>query len=414
MTGLRAHPRYPWLVAFTAFLSFALTVGITQYAFGVFVAPLEEEFGWSRAQVMGTFSLLALSGVAALPTGWLLDRFGVRPVMAVALLMLAVSHLLRPLVTELWHFYALSALQFAASPGSTVIAGARLVGMWFDHHRGRAMGITATGANVGGMVFSVLTAVLVGWVGWRTSYFVYGLLFAALIPMVLLIVRERPARTVVNSRGDVVAAPAETGLQLSDVLRLRVFYLVAIGLVLAQLTYQVLLPQLQPHLENVGIETRTAALGLSVLAFFGVVGKVVLGAFCDRYPARYALLISLTMQITGIAILLLAGSSRIVWVFVPVFGFGFGSLGAIMPLLVQETFGLRSFGTIFGTLTFLTVSTALVAPPLVGASFDATGSYQLAFTIVGGLFVVAAISIALTRPVMRRLDGGIAEAPPAP
>jgi MFS family permease len=220
--------------------------------------------------------------------------------------------------------------------------------------------------------------------------------------VVLLVIIERPPRPRVTAAGEVFDAPVESGLRLSDALHLRVFYLVAIGLVLAQLTYQVLLPQIVPHLENVGISSTTAALGLSIVAFFGVLGKVVLGAFCDRYPARYALVISLSLQVTGIMILLAAGSSSAVWLFVPVFGFGFGSLGAIMPLLVQETFGLRSFGTIFGLLTFLTLTTALVAPPLVGASFDATGSYGIAFVTVAALFVVAAVALAFTRPVVAR------------
>jgi MFS family permease len=401
VTSLREHPRYAWLVALTTFLCFALSVGITQYAFSVFITELQAEFDWTRAQVSASFSFYALSAIAALPVGWLLDRFGARPVMAVSIAMLAVSHLLRPWMTELWHFYALSALQFAALPGATSMSGARLVAAWFEGNRGRWMGITAMGANVGGMTFSYLTAVLITRFGALDTYFIYGLLFAALLPMVLLVIRERPIRRTADGTED--TAPREvTGVLMREALRTRTFVLVAVGLVLAQLTYQSLMPQIVPHLENVGISRSDAALGLSLMAFFGMLGKLVLGSFSDRYPARYALVISLTTQVVGVVIILTAGTSMLVWLFVPVFGFGFGAFGAIMPLLVQQTFGLRSFGTILGSISFLTLVPALIGPPLVGASFDATGSYQIAFLTISGLFIVAAIALAATRPMAAR------------
>src|SRR5690606_36172603 len=112
---------YPILIAFVAFLSFTLTIGITQYSFGVFVTELEGEFGWTRSEVSVALSFVALSGAVALPVGWALDRFGARPVMIASLTALALSQFLRPFMTELLHFYALNALQFAGIPGAALI-----------------------------------------------------------------------------------------------------------------------------------------------------------------------------------------------------------------------------------------------------------------------------------------------------
>jgi MFS family permease len=387
---------YPILVAIVAFCSFALTIGITQYSFGVFVTELEAQFGWTRAEVSVAMSFFAIAGAAALPVGWALDRFGARPVMVASLTALALSQFLRPFMTELWQFYALNALQFAGMPGAALITGARLVGVWFERTRGRAMGLTAMGANFGGIVFSAVTATLIASVGWQSTYVVYGILFAALIPAVVLIVREREAAPA-NADGSPAAGLA--GVTLRAALRSRTFYIVVIALLFAQVTYQSVLPQLVPHLENVGISRATAATAISGFAFFGMGGKVFFGWFCERYPARYALVTSLVCQITGIAILLIAGSAWWVWAFVPVFGLGFGALGVIMPLLVQETFGMLAFGTIFGMVNFMTLFAALLGPALVGMSFDATGSYQTAFTVIAGLFVVSAVTISFVRPM---------------
>ncbi|MDA1239680.1 MAG: MFS transporter, partial [Chloroflexi bacterium] len=137
------HPRYRLLVAVVVFLAFTLTIGIVQYSFGVFLTELERDFGWTRTEVSSAMSFFAVAGLFALPVGWALDRWGARPVMAISVAALAVSQLLRPAMTELWQFYALSALQFAAMPGAVMITGARLVGAWFDTNRGRAMGFTS-------------------------------------------------------------------------------------------------------------------------------------------------------------------------------------------------------------------------------------------------------------------------------
>ncbi|MEX2374604.1 MAG: MFS transporter [Dehalococcoidia bacterium] len=391
---------YPILVAFVAFCSFALTIGITQYSFGVFVTELESEFGWTRSEVSIAMSFFAIGGAAALPVGWALDRYGARPVMIASLTAMALSQFLRPFMDELWQFYALNALQFLGMPGAAIITGARLVGIWFERTRGRAMGFTAMGANFGGIIFSSLTASLIAGIGWRGTYTTYGLLFTILIPVVFLVARERAPAP--RAAGDTTPAAALPGVSLRTALRSRAFYLVVVALLFAQVTYQSILPQLVPHLEHVGISKTQAAAAISAFAFFGMGGKVFFGWFCERFPARYALVTSLACQITGIAILLAAGNAWWVWAFVPVFGFGFGALGSVMPLLVQETFGMLAFGTIFGMVNFLTLGAALVGPALVGISFDATGSYQLAFTTIAGLFVLAAVVVSFVRPMTPR------------
>ena len=397
---IRPRLHHGWLIGGVVFLTFTLTVGITQYAFGVFVTELEADLGWSRAEITAAVSFFAVAGLAAPPVGWLLDRYGARPVMAASLAALAVSQLLRPWMTDVWQFYALSAIQFAAMPGAVIITAGRLVGIWFEASRGRAMGLTAMGANFGGIIFASLTALLITAIGWRASYFLYGLLFAALIPLVLLVIRERPAAPAPapSADGRAPSAAAGSGASVAEALRSRAFYLVVVALLLAQLTYGAVLPQIVPHLQNVGVPRTEAAAALSLFALFGMCGKVLFGWLTERRPTRYVLGASLGCQVAGLWILLAAGSSPVFWLAVPVFGLGFGALGALMPLLVQETFGLRAFGTIFGLVNFVALGAAFAGPLLVAASFDATGSYRTAFLALSGAFVLSAITVSFARP----------------
>jgi MFS family permease len=410
---MRARLHYGWLIGAVLFLGFVLTVGVTQYAFGVFVTELEDDLGWSRAAINGSLSTFAIAGLVAPLVGWGVDRVGARPVMALSLLAMAVSQLLRPWMTEVWQLYALSLLQFAGLPGLVMIPVGKLVAAWFEGARGRAMGLTSMGANVGGVFFASLSALLIGGIGWRASYFLFGVLFLVLVPVVLLVIRDAPPERVAGASGGDGrrAVPALlSGLTTAEALRSRAFYLVVVGLFLAQLTYLSVLTQIVPHLEDVGVSRGEAAAALSLLALFGAMGKVSFGWLTEKVPARYVVVLSLACQVIGIAILVAAGSSRAFWAFAPIFGLGFGALGALMPLLVQDTFGLRAFGTIFGLVNFFTLGAALIGPPLVGASFDASGSYAPAFVTVAALFVVAAVIIARARPPA----GWLEAAPDAP
>lgn len=390
MLSVRIHQGVT--IAFVVFLGFTLTVGITQYSFGVFVTELEADLGWGRAEITAAASFFALAGLFSLPVGWLLDRYGARPVMAASLAALAVSQLLRPWMTEIWQFYALNAIQFAAMPGAVIITAGRVVGEWFETNRGRAMGLTAMGANFGGIIFASLTATLITSIGWRSSYFVYGLLFALLVPVVLIVVREPQGGVAGGGPAPMV------GATVSQAVHSRAFWLVTLALVLATMTYGSVLPQVVPHLENEGVSKAQAAAALSLFALFGMGGKVSFGWMTERLPARYVTGASLACQVTGLWILLAAGSASWFWFAVPIFGLGFGSLGALMPLLVQETFGLRAYGTIFGLVNFATLGSGLVGPLFVGLTFEATGSYRLAFMSLSFAFVAAAAIVAFARP----------------
>ena len=386
-----------WLVAAVLFMTFALTIGITQYSFGVFVTELESDLGWNRTGVNGALTLFAVGGLIAPFVGRLIDRHGARPVMMASFALLAVSHLARPWVTELWQFYALSFIQFAAIPGTIMLPAGKLLAIWFPTARGRAMGFTSMGANVGGATFSALSAVLIGQIGWQGTYAVYGFVFLAAIPIVALVIREDGAPVAAGA----APLPVVEGLTTRAALRTRAFYILVVSLTLAQLTYLSVLTQLVPHLENVGFSRGTAALGIGMMALFGAVGKVSFGWLTEHVPSRFVVMLSLGMQAAGLAILVSAGSGNLVWSFVPVFGLGFGALGALMTLFVQETFGVREFATIFGLVNFFTQGASIVAPPLVGASFEATGGYELAFSVVAVLFLVAAAIVYFAAPPPR-------------
>ena len=390
------RPHYGWVIAGVLFLCFTLTVGMLQYSYGVFVAPLEEEFGWTRAEVNVSLSFFAMTGLLAPLAGPLLDRFGSSRIMMLSYLLLAVSFLPRPWMTELWEFYVLNIIMYAGMPGAIMLPVGKLIGIWFTEARGRAVGITAMGANFGGFIFSAQTRTLIDMTDWRATYFIFGVSIALLIPIIALTIRDAPRRPMDDQPGAAAAASAaqEEGMSLREAIRTKAFILVTIGLLLATIPYQSVLTQVIPHLEAEGMSSTVAAWVLSVLAVFGMVGKVLLGWLSDIIAARKVFVASLFLQAFGLLVLINAGTSIYVWlIFVPIFGIAFGGMGSLMTLLPLETFGIRAFASIFGLLSLLILPTALIGPPLTGYSFDETGSYTLAFYVIAGLLVVGALAL---------------------
>ncbi len=398
---MKYQPHYGWVIAGVLFVCFTLTVGMLQYSYGVFVAPLEEEFGWTRAEVNVSLSFFAMTGLLAPIAGPLLDRFGSSRVMMFSYLLLAISFLPRPWMTELWEFYALNVLMYAGMPGAIMLPVGKLIGIWFTEARGRAVGITAMGANFGGFIFSAQTRTLIDLTDWRATYFIFGVTIALLIPLIAVTIRETPRRTqAVQQEIDTSAsAVLEEGMTIREAIRTRAFVLMTGGLLLATIPYQSVLTQIIPHLEAEGMSSTGAAWVLSVIAIFGMVGKVLLGDLADRFAARKVFVGSLFLQAFGLIVLINGGTSIYVWlIFVPIFGVAFGGMGSLMTLLPLETFGIRAFASIFGLLSLLILPTALIGPPLTGYAFDVTGSYTIAFYVIAGLLVIGSVALWFAAP----------------
>lgn len=392
-----------WLIAAVMFLSAAVNIGGSQYAFGLFIAPLQETFGWSRTQISLSLSFAAVGSVAAPMVGWLMDRYGARPVMTASLLLIGLSFFLRPLMTELWHWYALSALQYVGFSGAAGLTTARLVGLWFRRTRGRMMGLTAMGNNFGGLAVPPVVAAVLNATSWRGGYVALGLMIMTVLVLALVVVRERPqddepGASVVGQRdkGSPVSSGVE-GWTVGQAVRSRAFYAVALVMLMATFSRITVLPQLIAHLTGLGLSLAVASLALSVLAGMGMAGKVAFGLLGERLTARRALMVCFAGQAGALLLFPHAGLAPVLWVAMPLYGFFLGGFGALFQLVVQETFGLRRYGSLAGLINLTTLVSFSTGPLLAGLSYDLTGSYTLAFLAVAGMMTVAIVALTQAR-----------------
>ena len=405
ITKLRQIYRgYP--IAIVVFLSTGLSVGMTQYAFGEFAGPLKEQFGWSQTQLNLSLAFSFISGLCAPFVGNLSDRIGIRPVFFGSILIIAIGFLMRPFITELWHWYLFSALVYTGFPGATVLPGGKMVGLWFPRTRGRMMGAVMAGNNFGGITMPPLAAAIIVVFNWQTAYVVFGVIMGALAVMALFVIVEdekkvesEMKRTGRGDQAQIARAAAQAGVTLKQALRNRNFWLVTVGLVAATFTYQGVLTQLRQHFEESGFTPAMATTAVSTIAGMGIFSKLAFGRASEKITARIATILSIALQMVGVLIIAQVDASHLLWLGIFVFGLGFGGLGALALLVVQEMFGMKEFGGIMGIMQVGMIAAGTGAPMMAGAIHDSSGSFDSAFLIVAAIFVVGIAALALARPI---------------
>ena len=390
------------MVIGVVFLGMAVAIGGTHYAFGVFVEPLEEEFGWSRTEVTASLSFSAVSALVAPFIGRALDRVGARPVMTISIFALALTFGLRPLMGHVSHWYLLSFVHFVAFPGASMLAGPKLVGNWFPRTRGRMMGIASMGANFGGIILPPSLGALIMATTWRWGFITLGALSGLVGVLALLFVRDRrggegAGQGKSEPRGPVLAF--DRGATVREAFRSQPFYAMTFGIIAANFAYSAVLSQIIPHLEAEGLTQERATLFLSLMAVFGMVGKVSFGFLTERFASRKVLGMALFIQCIALLALIMLPGSPALYVFAPVLGLGFGGMGTAMPILAQDTVGMKNFGTLYGLVTLATVSSSLLGPLLMGGSFDLWGSYDVGFIVVIAVFLLGTLTLQAARPM---------------
>ncbi len=231
------------MVVAASFSILLVTVGIGLYGPPVFLVPLQEHFGWSRAAIAGGSALAALTAGSASPlVGFLVDRHGARKVMAVGALVMGTGFCLLSSVQSLWQLYALNVIAALGIACVAWLPNQALISNWFTRKRGQAMGLTLAGIGFGGLAMPPLASFLIEEFGWRVAFASLGSMVLLIVfSVVLAVVRSRPEDVGLLPDGEPMnpgetsetaaqAGPeAATGLSLGESVRTGAFWILCLG-----------------------------------------------------------------------------------------------------------------------------------------------------------------------------------------
>jgi sugar phosphate permease len=309
---------YGWVVVWVVFAALLVSAGV-RAAPTVLINPLESELGWGRAAISAAVSIgLLLYGLSGPVAGWLMDRFGPRPLTLFGLSLIGLSTSLGAAMTELWQLNLFWGVLSGLGTGIVApVLGATVANRWFVERRGLVLGIFGAAASAGQLVTVPALMWLVVYIGWRAGTVVLAALVLLVLVPVLLLMRDDPSSVGLRPYGEPDKSPAEEspapepstavaqqpgtgGSPVLGSLRSPVFWLLSGSFFICGASSNGIIGvHFVPHSIDHGIPEVTAASVLAIMGAMNFVGTLTSGWLTDRYDPRKLLAISLSRSSQG-------------------------------------------------------------------------------------------------------------------
>ncbi|HKT75201.1 MAG TPA: MFS transporter [Sphingobium sp.] len=408
------RPYYGWQVVAMSIISLMIVLGNVFSSFGLFVVPVSQEFGLSRANMNSALILLSLGGAVAAPIiGRLVDKVPMKPFMLFSALGLGACLVGLGLSRSLW-----LDMLILLVPLPIVVQGAgnltmpTLIARWFQAQRGRAMVLGMMGLALGAAVMPPILGFLSQSYGWRAALVISGCVSGLILFGLFSTVRDRPGPGEMTDLPPAGSATAESAgparvFAVGELLRSGQFWLIVVSAALALGVNQGFQVSLVPLALDNGFDMVVGASLISAAGAGSFGGKLLIAIFADR--VRRETLLACIFALMGLlsCIPLLSQSYPVLMAT----ALCFGSTGALMPVfyaLLADRFGAASFGTVQGLSLPVIAVVGAVAIRFSGEVFDKTGKYDLMFAVFCAVQIVAATMILSTRYFARPLGRAVA------
>ena len=393
---------YGWYIVAAGIVINMLMGGLIMHAFHFYVAELKAEFLWPATLFGLAFMLTRIeSGVLGPIQGWLIDRFGPQTMMRIGICSTTVGLLA---FSQLWSqgtfigFYFVVAI--GASVGGFMTVSVAVV-TWFERLRSRALGYMSTGFALGGFLATPV-GVMIQEIGWRNAALVSAIvLFAVGQTLATLFVRRPEDRGLAKDGGSaplVKEASAESSARpraavdphrhrdftVREALRTRAFW----GLALAHGAPLLVISGVFVHFTVLvtdieGLTLTHAGIAYTVMNLAQLMGQLGMGYLGDRYSKRLLLMPAMVGHCAAAVLLAFASSYEAVLLAATINGLAWGSRAPLITALRADYFGASSFGQIMGWSSVVMSAFMTVGGFLSAVLYDATGSYEIPFTVLG-------------------------------
>ena len=396
---------YAWIIAGVTFLVIVLTAGV-RAAPGVLIVPLEEEFHWSRATISLAIGVnLLLYGLVGPFAAALMDRFGVRLTMSLALAATAVGVALTPAMHGVWELVLLWGVVVGVGTGFIgAYLAAYIAAHWFKARQGIVIGVLTAGNAAGQLVFLPSMAAIATQAGWRVMSLSLAAIVMVFVPVLAALMRDRPEDLGLGPYGGTPrAAPAPTRnpvavtfRALGDGARSRDFWLIAASyFVCGASTNGLIGTHLIPACVDHGMTEVVGAGLLATTGVFALVGGTASGWLSDRFDSRYLLFWYYGLR--GLSLMYLPFALDMSFYGLSLFSvfYGLDWIAGVPPTvrLLTRAVGGERIGIMVGWITAIHMVGGALAAYLAGVLRIGFGTYLEAFLLAGLLCVGAALMV---------------------
>ena len=405
---------YGWAIVATGFIASFGMVPMFGPVLGVFVAPIQEELGWSRTTIAFAFTLGSMiSSVSTFLFGRVMDKYGSRAIVIIAGLIVLLSMVGISFVQAPWQFWILFGLGRGSALGGIQIGVGIAIANWFIKRRPRAVAIRQVGLRAGQAVVPLMILGMFTFADWRETWRLLAI-FTAITIIVpgAVYLRRRPEDLGLYPDGEepadeTAAAPRGLGRDLRDISwtlaearRTRAFWLILLFVSVDRFALGAINFHMVANFQDRGLSDVQSVSILSLFAGTSALTGLPWGLAFERLHIRYGAMLASFLLLVSMGLLLIADTYPLAIAFGLVFGFAVGGASLMEGLLWADFFGRAHQGAIRGfTAPFRFLSP--MGPTLAGFIRDRTNSYNLAFTIFAGIFFVMLLAMSSATPPVK-------------
>ena len=394
---------YGWFIVAASFFVIMMTMG-ARNGVGVFVLPMSEEFSWSRSSISFAAALgILLNGVSQPILGHLYDRVGGRKLILIGATVIGITAILLAFTFHIAYFiFVFGVVMAVAMSAGSITTGAVIVSKWFQRKRATAIGITAAGASVGGLILVPFTTYLIQLLDWRYSWAILGTMIIVLVlPVAFFVLRNNPQDMGLLPDGD--EAPSGSGPrrpvrppgplevdQWRHAFRSWPMWQLCATYFVCGFTTLIMAFHFVPNAVESGFSPATAATAFGVLSAMNTIGVLIVGPIADKMGNKSLLGMVYFFRGVGYILLLTLPGQWGLWAFAVVGG---SSWIATVPLttgLTADIYGLKKVGTLSGMVFLSHQIGGSIGIQFGGIMRDLTGSYTVPFAVAAGLLFFAA------------------------
>ena len=373
------------------------------YAWSVFVLPLEQEFGWSRAETSWIFTIavvcFALSFVAA---GRLQDVRGPRLCAAIGAIMVGAGFALASFTTSLQYLYVCIGVIVGIGNGFGYATPVPVGSKWFPDKRGLVVGLMVGGYGAGSAIFGPVATALIESVGWRVTFQILGALFLVMGLVGTALLRNPPEGY--RPEGWTPPVPTSRGSSGVDVptavmLRTPLFYALWVAYCLGATAGLMTISQLVPFARNAGLGAAAATFAITVGAVGNAGGRILSGWLSDALGRLATLKLMIVVSAVAMPALFIWRHELVLfYLLVAIVYWCYGTQLSVFAAATADLYGTKHLGLNYGLLFTAWGTAGIVGPILAARVYDSFGDYRYAFYTAAALAVVAVGSLTLARP----------------
>ncbi|MBI2454596.1 MAG: OFA family MFS transporter [candidate division NC10 bacterium] len=372
------------------------------YAWSIFIAPLEKEFGWTRADTSWIFTIAVfVFGISFVIAGRLQDKLGPFKISVVGSIGLSLGFILASFTNSLaWIFFTFGGIMGFGN-GFGYATPIPVLSKWFPDRRGLAVGLAVAGYGGGSAILAFIGPPMLTGLGWRGTFLWLGIGFFAATMIGSFMLKNPPAGY--KPEGWTPAPPsakvAATTYDYppSEMVKTPQFPLMWIGYCLGTSAGLMTISQLIPFARSVGLPATAATLTLLIGAIGNASGRIFSGWLSDAIGRLQTL--RLMILVSAIIMPILANTSTIgvIYVLLFVVYYCYGTQLSVFPSTTADFFGTKNLGVNYGWVFTAWGVAGIVGPMIGGYMFRTYKTYTGAFYTAGILAVIALIAMMMAK-----------------